>query len=321
MKIKLILLLPLVATAATLCAQDYHLSQYDLAPLYLNPALTGRYLGDKNDFRISGNYRTQWQKMKGKPYSTVAVGYDMPYQKWGFGGYIVDNIAGDGNYSTLNIFSTAAYEITQGANSDHHLTAGVQLGIMQKSINAEDLLYESQYTASNGLDPGISSGEEFSDESLLRFDANMGVFYKYRNKNKTARPYLGFSIYHITMPDESFNGASSRVPMRFNVNGGCDLQLNDNFMLVPSVLYMMQGKATEINAGLKCYYDITDTPYNLMLGTNYRVKDAIIVQAGIRQFNSEFRISYDIVPNYLRGFGASRNGFEMGIVYTGGRRK
>lgn len=318
---KIILTISFAAAIATSFAQDYHLSQYEMAPMYLNPALTGQYLGDKNDFRISGNYRTQWQKMRGKPYSTVAVGYDMPVEKWGFGGYIIDNIAGDGNYSTLNIFTSAAYAVTQGENSDHHLTAGLQLGIMQKSLNADDLLYESQYTTNNGLDAGISSGEAFTKENLLCFDANIGVFYKYRDKNKTLRPFFGFSIYHVTMPNESFNGESNRVAMRFNVNGGCDIQVNDNFMLVPTVLYMTQQKAKEINAGVKCYYDISDTPYNLMLGGNYRVKDAIIVQAGVKVYNSEFRVSYDIVPSYLRGFGRSRNGFEMGIVYSGGKNK
>lgn len=318
---KIILFMSFVVSVFAAGAQDYHLSQYEMAPMYLNPALTGRYLGDKNDFRISGNYRTQWQKMRGKPYSTVAVGYDMPYQQWGFGGYIVDNIAGDGNYSTMNIFTSAAYQVTDAANTDHHLTAGVQLGIMQKSMNMDDLLYESQYTTGNGLDAGISSGEDFNSESLLRFDANIGVFYKYRDKNRTIRPFGGLSIYHVTMPDESFNGETSRTPMRFNVNGGCDMQLNESFLLVGTVLYMTQHKAKEINAGLKCYYDISDTPYNLMLGANYRVKDAFVIQAGIKQFNSEFRISYDIVPSYLRGYGGGRNGFEMGIIYTGGKKK
>jgi type IX secretion system PorP/SprF family membrane protein len=320
MKRQSLLFIALFATI-TASAQDYHLSQYEMAPLYLNPALTGRYMGEKNDFRVSGNYRTQWQKMQGKPYSTVAVGYDMPFEKWGFGGYIVDNIAGNGAYSTLNITASAAYEITGGSSGPHYLTTGLQMGVMQKSVNADDLLFESQYTTSNGLDASLSSGEGLTREHLKRFDANVGMFYKYSDKNKTARPYLGLSIYHATMPNESFNGETNKMPMRFNVNAGCDLQVNENFLLVPALLYMNQKKAKEINAGIKGYYDISGTPYNLMLGANYRVKDAFVVQIGIKQFNSEFRISYDIVPSYLRGFGASRDGFEMGIIYTGGNKK
>ena len=38
-------------------AQDPHLSLYDAAPLFLNPAMTGVFEGD---WRLHGQYRTQW---------------------------------------------------------------------------------------------------------------------------------------------------------------------------------------------------------------------------------------------------------------------
>ena len=38
-------------------AQDPHFSQFFSSPLTLNPALTGLFDGD---FRVAGNYRTQW---------------------------------------------------------------------------------------------------------------------------------------------------------------------------------------------------------------------------------------------------------------------
>ncbi len=317
MKKILILLITLTCFGITGKAQDYHLSQYDMSPLYLNPALTGRYLGDQMDFRITGNYRTQWQKLQGKPYSTVATAFDMPYKKWGFGAYLIDNIAGTGNYSTLNFVTSGAYQITQDAENTHHLTAGLQLGIMQKSMNKNDLLFESQYTNSNGLDPEITSGELFSKQNLLRFDANVGIFYKYRNSNKKANPYAGFSVYHITMPDESFTAQKSRTPMRFNVNIGCNLHVNAQVLLIPTVLYMNQRQAQEINMGLKSYYTFKDSPYNMLLGLNYRWQDAFVLQLGVKEGNNEFRLSYDIVTSYLKNYSGSRGGFEMGVIYTG----
>lgn len=317
MKKSLILLMAITMYGPTGTAQDYHLSQYDMAPMYLNPALTGRYMGEKMDFRVAGNYRTQWQKLQGKPYSTVAIGFDMPYKRWGFGGYLIDNIAGTGNYSTLNIVTSGAYQITEDPENIHHLTAGVQMGIMQKSMNRNDLLFESQYTTNNGLDPEITSGELFSRQNLMRFDANVGIFYKYRDMSKKARPYAGFSVYHVTMPNESFTAHKNRTPMRFNVHAGCDIQLDEHFLLVPTLLYMNQRKAQELNIGVKGYYEIKDSPYSAILGLNYRLKDAFVIQMGAKQGNSEFRMSYDIVTSYLKHFSTRRGGFEMGVIYTG----
>ena len=44
--------------------QDFHLSQYDAAPMYLNPALVGQFDGQ---YRLHGHYRTQWGSVSTKP--------------------------------------------------------------------------------------------------------------------------------------------------------------------------------------------------------------------------------------------------------------
>src|SRR3954468_278812 len=78
-------------------AQDFHLTQYDAFPLYMNPALTGNYLGETgHDYKIHSVYRTQWRALATKPYSTYGVGYDQKLQKerFGVGGYILNNRSG-----------------------------------------------------------------------------------------------------------------------------------------------------------------------------------------------------------------------------------
>jgi len=55
-------------------AQDPHFSQFNAAPLQLNPAMAGVYEGQ---FRVGINYRDQWGSVLGPvPYQTSNVSFD-----------------------------------------------------------------------------------------------------------------------------------------------------------------------------------------------------------------------------------------------------
>src|ERR1700758_1873703 len=166
-------------------AQDFHLAQYDVFSLYLNPALTGNYLGEGGDYKISSVYRTQWRALTPKPYTTYGIAYDQPYKRFGLGGYLLENKSGIGNFSTLDFQTSASYFITDPKTSPHLLSTGVQMGLFYKNYTPAKLLFESQYDYStNSLNPDISSGEYFQRTSRLNFDANMGMFYTYRDVQK-----------------------------------------------------------------------------------------------------------------------------------------
>src|ERR1700752_1151836 len=90
-------------------AQDPHLTQYDAFPVYLNPSLTGNYLGEDADYRISAVYRTQWRALTSKPYATYGVAYDQAIKRFGVGGYILDDKSGVGNYNTMNVQLSGSY--------------------------------------------------------------------------------------------------------------------------------------------------------------------------------------------------------------------
>lgn len=302
--------------AANVQAQDFHLSQYDMAPLYYNPAQTGMYLTGNEPFRIFGSYRSQWQKLQGKPYSSVSVAGDMPLNRFGAGLLIMDHIAGTSNFGTFQFLASGAYRITADNSRNHFLTVGLQLGFFQKRFNMGNLLFESQYT-NDGLDGSLPSGEVFDRQSITRFDANMGVFYKYIDKNKRFDPSIGLSVYHLNMANESFTGTKSKLPMRFNAIAGCDIHATTDFMVTPNILFMYQRKAFELNMGVMTEYRFNNTPYRLMAGVNYRHKDAMVFQIGLRQGSSMFRLSYDILTSRLKYFGGTRGAFEMGVVYTG----
>jgi hypothetical protein len=87
-------------------SQDAHLSMYDAAPLFLNPALTGVFEGN---WRLHAQYRTQWKSVNYKPYNSALISLDLPKGKWGFGGQLMNFRAGIGNYNVVQGAASVAY--------------------------------------------------------------------------------------------------------------------------------------------------------------------------------------------------------------------
>lgn len=324
-------------------AQDFHLSQYDAVIQYMNPAMTGMYQYEKGDYRISSDYRSQWKSLGVRPYSTAYLAYDMPFKKWeknfGLGAYLINNRSGVGHFNTLNFMVSAAYDVMNKSDGKHYLTTGLQLGILNKSFNPSTFTYDIQYSfAAGGFDQTIANGEAFDKTNILRFDANYGIYYKYIEKGKKAHPFAGFSIQHVTRPNESFTGAKSKLPMRFNFQTGCDVQVNEKLKLVPRFLYMNQARANEINIGLLAYYRVKDKEpevsfgnaigtvkneggVDALLGLDYRHKDAVIIHAGIKIDRHIFRFSYDINTSYLNRFSGGRGAWEFSLILVGEKGK
>lgn len=299
--------------------QDFHLSHYDAAMQYLNPALTGMYFGQEGDYRLNSNYRSQWRSISGRPFATMMLGYDQPFkEKFGVGGYLINNRAGLGKFNTLNFLLSGAYNVINDPSNVHNLTVGLQMGFLYKSFDPGQFLFDNQYSSSSGeFEQGLPSGEVFARTSILKFDANMGIFYRYQEDGKRVKPFGGISLYHLTRPNESFTAEKERLPVRFTLHGGSDIQVNDQVMIRPTLLFMYQARAKEINIGAMGFYHLDNTDFDIMLGTNYRNKDAIVIQTGLKHKNNFYRISYDINTSYLSGFSNGRGGLELSVVYTG----
>ncbi len=302
-------------------AQEFHLSQYDAFQLYYNPALTGNYLGEEADYKVNLVSRSQWRPLQGKPFSTNGVSYDMPYKKFGLGGYILNNKSGAANFNTTNVQASGSYFITDPKSSPHLINVGLQMGLFYKTFNPTNLLFESQYDNSTGtLNSGIESGENFQRTKVLKFDASIGVFYKYKDKKNKYAPFIGFSINHLPMASEAFSTSKFHLPMKFNLQLGCDYVINEKIKVIPMLMYMNQAKAYDFNIGCLGYYTIkntSETKYDVIFGLNYRVKDAILLQCGFKKDNAVIRMSYDITTSYLNSYNKGRGGFELTLQLSG----
>lgn len=304
-------------------SQDFHLTQYDAFSMYLNPALTGNYLGEDWDYKIHSVYRTQWRSLTTKPYDTYGVGYDMPIKRFGVGAFVLNNRSGALDFNTLNFQVSGSYFITDPKTSPHLLSVGIQSGLFYKTFNYNKILFESQYDKSTGqLNSDIASGEAFNRTSRVNYDANIGMFYKYKETSARFNPFVGLSVFHLNMPMETFAGNQKRLPMRFSVNAGSDIKINDSWKVTPMVLYMQQARAWECNAGALVYYKLKkDAICDLIVGLNYRVKDAAMFQVGFKYNNYNLRMSYDINTSYLNKYSQNRGGYEITLQIQGKKGK
>lgn len=298
-------------------AQDFHFSQFDALPLYYNPAQTGMFANEDLPYRFTGVYRSQWQKLNGKPYSAIGAGYDMNFNRFGGGLLLLDHISGNSNFDVFQAMLSGAYQITDESSKQHYLTVGAQLGVYQKRFSQRDLLFENQYNGTTGFDPTLPNGESLPDLSILKFDANMGVWYKYVDINNRFDVSSGLSLYHLTQPNESFTGEKSKLPMRFSGTLQSNIKIDDRWGVMPSVLFMGQAKAREINTGLLGSYKFNGTSYSALAGASVRWKDSVIIHAGMKHKNNMFRISYDLVTSSLKRFSGNRGAFELGFIYCG----
>lgn len=305
--------------------QDSHLSQYDAAPLYLNPAMTGMFNGY---YRIHAHYRNQWSSVA-SPFVTTAISFDMPYKKAGIGALILNNRAGVGNYNVLNFVVSGAYDVTIDDKEQHHLSFGGQLGFIHKSVNMEELWFHNQYTNTNSdpIGPSSLSGEVFENTSIFLPELNAGLVYYLSNDKAIVNPFAGFSVFHLTQPNESFFNNENKLLRRYVMHGGAKINITSIIQITPQMLYMSQGNAKEITMGLVANYYFKNQDIWAFGGVTYRTfhlkefntGDAVIALVGIKHGRYVYRFSYDINTSSLNNISRGKGGFELSITYLGGK--
>jgi type IX secretion system PorP/SprF family membrane protein len=301
-------------------AQDFHLSQYDAPPMFLNPAMTGMFDGA---WRIHGHYRTQWAAVATKPYTTAGLSFDVPVKKFGIGAQVFNYRAGTGAFNVFSALLSVGYDVVFDKKKNHHLALGIQGGIKQKSVNMGALTWGNQYTNANGgsFDTGVSSGEAFGNENFLLTDVNAGFLYYFAKENSRLNPFIGFSAFNLLEPTETFYGTDNKLPRRYYIHGGTKVNVNSKIQLLPKFIYMSQTNAQEITATLLLHYYMSNPDTYLIFGPTYRNKDAAIIEAGLKKGPYTVRMSYDINTSSLKEASSKRGGFEVSLTYVARRSK
>jgi type IX secretion system PorP/SprF family membrane protein len=305
-------------------AQDIHFSQYYASALTLNPALTANINGA---FRASFNYRNQWFTIpvlnSVAPYQTYQASVDAPILReklgndgFGFGGSFYADRAGDGALTTYSGMVSVAYHKAVDRYGRGRVSLGIQAGVVSKQIRINDLIFETQLD-NFGWNPALNNGESFNNKSILYPDVNVGAMWTHAPKDMW-RYYVGFSMNHLSRPKESFLGDErNRLNYRFNVQAGMEIFLDDyyDFSISPTFLFMLQSNAQQYNFGLGLNYWVNDD-VAVFGGGFYRVKDAVIFNAGVEVYNARIGLSYDVNHSGLKTASRAQGAVEVSLVYT-----
>lgn len=293
--------------------QDARFSQYFNNTLSLNPGTAGNGI---EYIRVTGIYRNQWAGV-GNPFTTQGFAVDKVVNRVGLGGIITRNGAGDAGIRTLSIAGNLSYNLPLGDAKEHILSAGVQVGIFNKSFDQSKMSFDNQYNPDAGYDPSISSGEIFTNTSITRPDVNVGIFWQrgWLNKDIRFKPFAGISLAHINRPNETFIIDNNKMPVKKSFYFGAGFMISDRAEIRPSAMILRQQDFKETNVGALVNYQL-DNKNAVQLGAYNRFNDALIAYAGYQMNLVKVGMSYDINTSSLSTSGKGTNAFELSITYS-----
>ena len=299
-------------------AQDIHFSQFYMNPIYLNPALTGDFNGE---WRFTGNQRMQWKSVS-RPYNTIALSAENKEEYILPGMYhavnLFHDVAGDGNYRTIEFNLSTAYQLFLDNDSLHSITGGVQFGINHRNIDFSKLNFDSQF---NGYyyDPTLSNMEVFGANKKTGFVLNLGIMYAYRPSYRK-EIVAGIALFNIPQIKQSLYGDDLiKRDRRYMFHAKGNYDLNFEWDLQPGIFVQIQGKYKEIVFGSNIRYVMLDkkgeyiAPYG---GIWFRNRDAANIVFGLYYNNWIAGISYDFNISKLVPASNVRGGIEFSVQYV-----
>lgn len=296
-------------------AQDIHFSQVFNNPIHLNPANTGMMEAQN---RLVGFYRNQWRTVPVK-YSNVFFSYDRALiqnsnHKAGVGAYFTHEKAGNGGLTTMKIMLSGAYGINLNEDKQF-LSIGVQMGFAQRSVNPADLIFVNQHTDFE-YDSNIPSGEDF-EERISFADLALGLNFSTKIKTKSELN-IGLALNNITNPKNSFSQIESSRGLRASTYINADVYLKNNWFLRPGFYFQNQIKNRAYLLQLLAAHDFVNSKQDIAIefGGLYRVKDAVIIYAGIDIKSVNIGFNYDINTSAFSAATNNRGGFEVSVGYT-----
>lgn len=288
-------------------AQDPQFSQFYANALYLNPA----FAGSAGDPRIALNWRYQWPTASGGDFQTYSASYDQHFDGigGGIGGQVMYDRAGDGDLATTS--AMLAYSYYLKVNEVLSIKAGLQVGVFQRSLDADKLLFPDQIHPRLGFI--YESSEIIANTAIGPFPDFAAGAIAYTDKY-----YGGFAVHHITEPTQSFLGNENSVlPRKITLHAGMMIPMDKGTrdpktFISPNVLYQRQSNFTQITFG---GYFIKE---HFVVGAMYRQtdpnSDALIALIGVTKDAFRIGYSYDIAVSDVRA--AAKGSHEVSLVVT-----
>ena len=307
-----------VLSVFTVGAQDIHFSQFWMAPANYNPGMTG--IMERGCERYIANRRSQWKSVT-VPYVTYGLAADrsqfLKSKKLSLGAKLYYDNTGDSRFTTLDFNVGAAYQVWQSKDSTHRVQAGLQIGLLNRSIDYTALQFDAQY---NGFfyDPSLPNNEVLGRDSRLGFNANTGAAYVW-TPGARKRLEAGISLFNLPSPNQSFfDDLNIALDRRFNFHMSGGFPVAPKVDVLPGVLWSAQGTYREFLIGGRVRYYLVNEEgiYRAVyLGGFARTRDAGFITAGLDYDEWTVNISYDINLSDLTPASNNKGGLEIAVAY------
>ena len=246
-------------------AQDPQFSQFYAAPLYLNPA----FAGSTQQGRVGMNYRNQWPAIDAN-FTTISAFADFYIEdkNSGVGALLTRDYVGIVGLQSISFALQYAYQLK--LTKEWSFRPGVQVGIINRSINFGSLTFGDQFDPSTGTITKGTAEALNTGQSKFFPDISFGGLFFSKNA------WLGVAAHHITQPNQSILGSKDNLDMKVSVHGGYKIFFRPGMLgtgvfarprersIAPVAQYRHQGLSDQMDVGM--YY--TFEP--LIIGTWYR---------------------------------------------------
>ncbi len=291
----------LLFVASFAAAQDTRFSQPLNNQLALNPAM----MALTSDFRISLTYRNQWASIdKGYVSYTGSLLYPLFLKTGGaakdttrkaegksrmdFGLNITDDKSG--GFNRLNATLSVGYSLQ--LSSEHSISAALNLGYIHYSFNVLHQTWDEQF--SNGSYDVNALSNENLNLNKGSVDVGLGLMYHYVQDKGKWQAFAGLGAFHVNQPNltvQNTDGSLGKLATRFNIQAGVKM-IGNKIDFTPVMLYNIQGRYKQFTGGMLLAYKFGEKG-KLVVGSWYKEKQSVVLQAGYEHKLFFFTYSYD----------------------------
>jgi len=304
-----------ILTSEISFAQDIHWSQFNANPIFQNPGNTGHFEGD---MRFVGNFRDQWRAVS-RPFQTLSLAVDgkpYNYRKIGIGGLLLHDVAGDGNFRTIELQANVSYLLKLTSDSSHIIRPGINIGMNHRQINWEALTFGNQFNGQQ-YDPSIPNNENYITDRKTNISVGIGAVYEFKI-DKRKKITAGVSAFNLNRPNQGFYLSKIQRDVRTSLFISGTYPINDDWDLLPSMQFNIQGKYREYVVGTSAKYTLLNKlgKYRAVYGGLwYRNKDSGFISVGMDYQSWFVGLSYDVNFSKLVVASRARGGLEIAVRY------
>jgi type IX secretion system PorP/SprF family membrane protein len=292
-------------------SQDIHWTQFERAPLQLNPARTGDFYGTA---RLTAIARLQSNSIANTGFFTYAFSVDAPIIKglrendWvGVGLNFATDKAGTLELGIKSQSFSGSYHYAVDKKARTYLTLGVQIESYGRKVgNSEAAEFR------DGTKMSLNESPDFQNATGYTAGLQLATALNQRTKLRIGGKFGRIGRVNVGLGQNS----RYRVPNRISLHADLDIQTGPKTRFIPQLLYENYGTASVmVLQGRAKYLLDKEKKIDISGGLGYRFGDALQVLFGLSWGDIDIGIGYDLPVSGQASEAVPLGGLELGISY------